>query len=151
VRGNAAESLSSSDKPTRLQQEILAAHESLQACFREMEEVLAKPVFDASALTSIRLKLAGLRLTRGPLIMRVAQALVGKVTDKEAEMLAELRLSHQRLLQSATAHTSRWTLEAIAANWPHYRDETRVLMRQWVRKAELEQRLVYPLVGRCTD
>ena len=116
-----------------------------------MEAVLAKPAFDASALTSVRLKLAGLRLTRGPLIMRVAQALVGKVTEKEAETLAELQLSHQRLLQSATAHTGKWTLEAIGANWPQYRDETREQMRNWLRKAELEQRLVYPLVGRCAD
>jgi len=116
-----------------------------------MEDVLAKPAFDAHALTSVRLKLAGLRLTRGPLIMRVAQALAGKVTEKEAETLVELRLSHQRLLQSATAHTSRWTLEAIEANWTQYRDETRQQMSQWIRKAELEQRLVYPLVGRCAE
>ncbi|MEA3058096.1 MAG: hypothetical protein QOF34_911 [Sphingomonadales bacterium] len=132
-----------------LQFEIHQAHESLQTCFLEMEQILARPNLDAGALTSVRLKLAGLRLTRGPLIIRVAQALAGKIMPDEAAMLEELRCSHQRLLQKATAHTSKWTLEAIAADWPQYRAETRELMRQWLTKAEQEQRLVCPLVQRC--
>ncbi|HJU77040.1 MAG TPA: hypothetical protein VJ597_03820 [Sphingomicrobium sp.] len=132
-----------------LESEICEAHASLQSCFREMEEVLARPEFDATALTSVRLKLAGLRLTRGPLITKVAMALVGKVTEQEAAVLEELRTSHQELLQTATAHTSKWTIDAIAQNWPQYRQETRALIQQWVIKAEREQHLVCPLVRRC--
>lgn len=139
-----------SNEAAALQQEMRQAHESMRSCFRAMEEVLAQPTFDAGALTSVRLKLAGLRLTRGPLITRVFQTLAGVVSEEEAEILEQLRLSHQRLLQAATAHTRKWTLEAIGANWSHYRDETRVLMSQWMKKAEHEQRLVYPLVRRCT-
>jgi hypothetical protein len=134
-----------------LQREIEQAHESLQSCFREMERVLARPKLDAGALTSVRLKLAGLRLTRGPLITRVGDALSGSVTTEEEVMLEDLKASHQRLLQTATAHTARWTLEAIAADWSQYRDETRELMRQWMKKAEREQRLVYPLVRRWAE
>lgn len=134
-----------------LQREIEQAHESLRSCFREMEQVLARPKLDAGALTSVRLKLAGLRLTRGPLITRVGDALSGSVTTEEAVMLEDLKASHQRLLQTATAHTARWTLEAIAADWSQYRDETRELMRQWMKKAEREQRLVYPLVRRWAE
>src|SRR5689334_20431185 len=80
-----------------LQLEILQAHEGMKACFREMELVLALPELDASALTSVRLKLASIRLTRGPLITRVADVLAGKVTDEEHERLEQLRTSHQRL------------------------------------------------------
>jgi hypothetical protein len=132
-----------------LERDICEAHASMQACFREMDEVLARPELDATALTTVRLKLAGLRLTRGPLITRVAAALAGKVTQEEAAVLAELRSSHQALLQTATAHTSKWTMAAIASNWPQYRRETRDLIQKWVAKAELEQRLVCPLVRRC--
>lgn len=134
-----------------LQREIEQAHESLRSCFREMDQVLARPKLDAGALTSVRLKLAGLRLTRGPLITRVGDALSGSVTTEEEVLLEELKASHQRLLQTATAHTARWTLEAIAADWSQYRDETRELMRQWMKKAEREQRLVYPLVRRWAE
>jgi hypothetical protein len=137
------------DTSASLEAEIRAAHASLQSCFREMEQVLARPEFDAGALTSVRLKLASLRLTRGPLITRVAVALAGKVTEQEAALLGELRASHQDLLQTATAHTIRWTIEAIADDWQQYRQETRELIQQWVIKAEREQRLVCPLVRRC--
>lgn len=144
------ESLRSREANT-LQREIEQAHESLRSCFREMDQVLARPKLDAGALTSVRLKLAGLRLTRGPLITRVGDALSGSVTTEEEVLLEDLKASHQRLLQTATAHTARWTLEAIAADWSQYRDETRELMRQWMKKAEREQRLVYPLVRRWAE
>lgn len=132
-----------------LQLEIREAHESTQSCFREMDQILAKREFDATALTSVRLKLAAIRLTRGPLISKVAEFLSGRLTAQEEAMLAELRSSHQRLLQTATTHTSKWTLDAIATSWTQYRTETRELMRQWQTKVEREQRFVYPLVQRC--
>ena len=134
-----------------LQHEIREAHESMRSCFREMERVLASPSFDAGALTSVRLRLASIRLTRGPLIIRVAAVLAGKVTREEAKMLEQLRASHRKLLQTATAHTSKWTLDAIAADWTAYRRETRELMRNWMDKAEREQSLVHPLVRRCAE
>ena len=140
-----------SNEANALQREILEARESMQSCFREMETVLAGPSFDAGALTSVRLKLAGIRLSRGPLVMKVAAALAGKVTQKEAAILEQLRASHQRLLQTATVHTSKWTLDAIAADWAGYRRETQKLMRQWTEKAEHNHRLVHPLIRRCAD
>lgn len=131
-----------------LERDIREAHETLRACFREMEEVLARPDFDPTALTTVRLKLAGVRLTRGPLIARVAAALAAKVTNEEAAVLAELRSSHQSLLRKATAHTGKWTIDMIASNWSQYRRETRDLMQRWIAKAEREQALVCPLVRR---
>jgi DNA repair ATPase RecN len=125
------------------------AQESLEACFAELEGVLDRPEFDGGALTSVRLKLAGIRLTRGPLIIRVAELLAGQVSQAEEAVLQQLRESHHRLLKTATVHTSKWTLDAIAKDWPEYRRETRELMRKWVSKAQQEQRLIYPLVRRC--
>ena len=132
-----------------LQREINDAHQQLQRCLEEMGTVLAQPVLNASALTSVRLKLAGIRLTRGPLIMRIAQVLAGNVTESEAAMLEQLRSSHQHLLQTATSHTRKWTLAAIEGDWVQYRHETRELLRKWIAKSVQEQRLVYPLLQRC--
>lgn len=131
--------------------ELHETAESLHACLGELEAVLAQSAFDAGALTSVRLKLAGLRLTRGPLINKVADLLSGKVTEAEELMLAELRASHHRLLQTATKHTAKWSLEAISRNWPEYRRATRELVRQWAAKADREQRLVYPLVQKRAE
>jgi hypothetical protein len=132
-----------------LERDIREAQASLQACFREMEAVLARPEFDPTALTTVRLKLAGLRLTGGPLITKVAAGLAGKVTKDEAAMLAELRSSHQSFLHKATAHAGKWTIDVIASNWLQYRRETRGLMQSWVAKAEREQGFLRPLVRRC--
>ena len=131
--------------------ELREAHDALTACFRELNKILAEPGFDAGALMSVRLRLAGLRLTRGPLITKLSEFLVGNVTPKEEGMLAELRSSHVALLQRATAHTGKWTLDAIATGWEQYRTDTRELVRHWAEKAEREQRLIYPLVRRWAD
>jgi hypothetical protein len=132
-----------------LSRDLREAHQSLQACFDELEKILALPALDPGALTSVRLKLAGFRLTRGPLIARVSDLLSGSLSATEEAMLEQLHASHYALLQSATKHTAKWTLEAISKNWSAYRDDTRELVRKWSAKAEREQRLVYPLVKRC--
>ena len=134
-----------------LLRELREAHESLRACSRDLDRVLAQDMFDAGALVSVRLRLAGLRLTRGPLITKVSEFLVGNVTPREEGMLAELRSSHVSLLQKATAHTGKWTLDAIATDWERYRTDTRELVGRWADKAEREQRLIYPLVERWAD
>lgn len=134
-----------------LLEELRDAHESLRTCFRQLDKVLAEPAFDAPPLVAVRLKLAGIRMTRGPLITKLSDFLVGNVSPREEGMLAELRSSHVALLQKATAHTGRWTLDAIASDWERYRAETRELVSGWAEKAEREQMLVYPLVQRWAD
>ena len=131
-----------------LLRELRDAHEILQGCLGDLEQILALPALDAGALTSARLKLAGLRLSRGHLVTRVHELLSGNVTQAEKAMLEQLRSSHNRLLESATAHTAKWTLEAIARNWVEYRRDTRELVRNWVEKANQEQRALFPLVQR---
>jgi hypothetical protein len=131
--------------------ELNQAQASLDECFVELDRVLAQPRLDAGALTSVRLKLAGIRLTRGPLITRVADFLASRVTRAEEAMLEELKASHHRILATATAHTAKWTLQAIAADWDTYRRETRDLVRQWALKAMRDERLVHPLVQRCGE
>jgi len=134
-----------------LLRELRDAHQILLDCLRNLEKILALPALDAAALTSARLKLAGLRLSRGRLVARVHDLLSGHVTPAEDTMLERLRQSHHRLLQTATMHTAKWTLDAIAKNWAGYRSETRELVRKWSEKANREQCFVYPLVQRCAQ
>jgi hypothetical protein len=122
------------------------ATSTLNACLGDLEEVLARPAFDASALTSVRLRLAGIRLTRGPLITRLSDFLAGRVTETEQAALNDLRTSHQRILQAATAHTSKWTLDAISCDWHNYRRETRALVSRWRSKSDQDAQLIYPLI-----
>ena len=137
------------DLASMLLREIDEATSTLNACLGELEEVLAQPAFDASALTSVRLRLAGIRLTRGPLITRLSDFLAGRVTEAEQAALDDLRNSHQRILQAATKHTSKWTLDAISRDWLTYRRETRALVSRWRSKSEQDAQLIYPLIKKA--
>ena len=134
------------DPASILLREIDEATTTLNACLGELEDVLAQPAFDASSLTSVRLRLAGIRLTRGPLISRLSDFLAGRLTEAEQAALDDLRTSHQRMLQTATAHTSKWTLDAISRDWLDYRRDTRALVSRWRSKSDQDAQLVYPLI-----
>ena len=137
------------DLASILLREIDEATSTLDACLSDLEKVLERPSFDAGALTSVRLRLAGIRLTRGPLIMRVSDFLAGHVTEAEQASLDELRMSHQRILQMATAHTAKWTLDAISTDWITYRRETRTLVDRWRAKANHDEQLIYPMIKKA--
>ena len=132
-----------------LLREIDEATSTLNACLGELEEVLARPEFQASALTSVRLRLAGIRLTRGPLIARLSDFLAGRVSEADQAALDDLRASHQRMLQAATAHTSKWTLDAISGDWDTYRRETRALVNRWRAKSDQDEQLIDPLMKKA--
>ena len=66
--------------------EIREVHEALQVCFSDLEKVLSARALNPGALTSVRLKLAGIRLSRGPLITRIATLLQGNVTEAEERL-----------------------------------------------------------------
>lgn len=151
MRPNASAKLDDSEfnLASALLREINEASSTLKACLAELDEVLAQPALDASALTSVRLKLAGIRLTRGPLIMRLSDFLASRVTATERAALDELRMSHQRILQAATVHTAKWTLDAISSNWLTYRRETRALVSRWRAKSDEDAQLIYPLIKKA--
>ena len=132
-----------------LLRDIDEATSSLNACLAQLEEVLAQSAFDASALTSVRLRLAGIRLTRGSLITRLSDFLIGRVTDAQRAALDELRASHQRILQAATVHTAKWTLDAISCDWLNYRKETRALLSLWRAKSDQDAQLIHPLIKKA--
>lgn len=123
----------------------------LAGCFGELEKILARPGPEPAALTSVRLRIAGLRLSRGSLASDVSTLLSGSLSDADEAMLQDLHRSHRTMLQIAAAHTGKWTLAAIAGNWAEYRRATRELILRWVAKVERERRLLYPLVQQCAE
>lgn len=126
--------------------EIDDASEDLRACLSELEAILTQPAPNASALTSVRLKLARVRLTRGPLLGKVVRALGDQITASDKLLLQQLQLDHQGLMLYASAHTTRWTLDEIARDWPEYRSDTRELAQRWLTKTELEKQVLCPIL-----
>lgn len=147
----AAVKLNQSVEARALLSEVQEAHRNLQTSLSELERVISQPELNSAALTSVRLKIASMRLTRGALIKKVAELLAGRVTDSEAMLVSELRSSHSALLETCSLHTRKWTLNAIARDWQTYRRETRELLGQWIRQADDVRRQIHPLIERCAS
>lgn len=131
---------------TGLLDELQSTFAELGNCLDQLHQLLDQPAPNLGRLTTVRLRLAHLRLIRGPLMDKIAQCVAGKINASEAAVLREMRLAHQRLLEAASAHTSKWTLDAVNANWPEYRLITREVTRRWLERAKADQQLLYPLV-----
>jgi len=128
--------------------EVQNAYQELLSLLRELGELLAQPHPNLPQLTTTRLKLAHLRLSRGSLVFRISKCLAGKTSPSEAAILQQMREAHQQMLAAASAHTTKWTLDAVEADWPAYRRATREVARLWLEKAKAEQQLLYPLLKR---
>ena len=109
--------------------ELTSAYGDLRECVIELEQLLSKPNFDRARLTSIRLRIAELRLARGHLVGKIAAYLAGKVSESQAAQLREFCENHEAMLRAAAAHTNKWPLDAIDANWTEYRTVTAEITR----------------------
>lgn len=128
--------------------ELENAYGELKDCMAQLSEVLDEPELDRARLTTVRLRIAQLRLAQGPLIARITAHVAEKVSPSEADLLKRIRAGHDQMLREASAHTGKWTLDAIAGNWEKYRSATREIARCWMEKANGEQELLYPFLKR---
>lgn len=131
-----------------LSEEMENALGELQHCMAELEVVLTKPRLDRAKLTTLRLKIAQLRLARGPLMGKIAAHLAGNVGPSDAAFIKELRASHAGLLSAAAAHTAKWTMDAIEADWPAYKVAARLISQTWMEKLTSDQRRIAALLRR---
>lgn len=134
--------------PAALLAEMGSAFEELRRYMAELAQLLDQPELDRGRLTTVRLRIAQLRLARGTLIGRVTTYLADKVSAPEAELLKQLRTAHDQMMRVASGHTGRWTLDAIAADWPQYRQATSQISRCWLEKVMWEQEVLFPLLQR---
>lgn len=129
--------------------EMESAFEELRRYIDELALVIDEPELDRGRLTTLRLKIAQLRLVRGLIIARIAVYLEPRVSAAEAQLLKELRADHDRMMGLASKHTGKWTLEAIAADWSEYRKATSQITRCWMEKVGWEHEVLCPLLKRA--
>lgn len=126
--------------------ELQSTFAELVECMDQLQQLLDQPTPDLARLTTVRLRLAHLRLTRGPLMDRISRCVAGKINASEEAALQQMRAAHQQMLEAASAHTGKWTLDAVKANWPEYRRATRDVARRWLERAKADQQLLYPMI-----
>lgn len=127
-------------------EELHSTYAELADYLAELQQLLRQPRPNLARLITIRLRLAHLRLARGPLVDRVSRCLVGKLDGPEEAVVREMRSVHQQMLQAAAAHTGRWTLQAVEANWSEYRRITQQIAECWLERSKADQQLLYRLL-----
>lgn len=130
--------------------ELHETYAELGECLNQLHQLLDRPAPDLGRLTTVRLRLARLRLSRGPLMDKISRFVAGKIDAAEQATLQQMRLDHQKMLEAASAHTGKWTLDAVEASWPEYRRATREVARRWLERAKTDQQQLYPLVRKLS-
>lgn len=128
--------------------EVERAYDEFRQCMVELGKVLAQPHVDRARLTTIRLKIAQLRLARGALVSKVSAQLADKASSAELAQLKRMRESHDQMLRAAAAHTAKWTLDAVDANWAQYKAATRQIAQLWTEKMKTDQEFICSLLRR---
>ena len=125
---------------------LRAAHQEVLACVELMKDVTRSASPDVRQLTSARLKISQASLARRAVWHSIRGLLQPNVRPVDATVLRELTEADLRLFGESSAHISRWTVEAIQADWIGYQDASRRIRGQMVDAIKLEQSLLYPML-----
>lgn len=130
----------------RLLAELERAYDDVKSYMAELAQLLDLSQPDRTRLTTVRLKLAQLRLVQGAAVGRVYRHLIANSDETDRSELEEMQSNHQRLLHAASAHTTKWTLDAVEADWPQYQNATRTIVHFWLEEMNAERHQLYPLL-----
>ena len=130
----------------RLLTELERAYDDVKSYIAELAQLLELSQPDRARLTTVRLKLAQLRLVQGAAVSQIYRHLIANSDETDRHGLEEMRSNHQRLLQAGFAHTTKWTLDVVEADWPQYQNATRMFVDFWLEKMNAERDQLYPLL-----
>lgn len=133
--------------PADLLVRLGAAHHEVLASVELMERVTSAHVPDIELLTSARLKTSQANLARRALWHTIRKLLLPKVASTDAAALQRLAEMDFRLFEASSAHISRWTVQAILADWPEYQIASRRIRAQMMEAIKAEQSLLYPMLN----
>jgi len=130
----------------RLLSELENAYDNVRSYMVELGQVLDQSRPDRARLTTVRLKLAQLRLVQAAAVGRACKHLMADSDAVEQSELEEVQLKHEHLLKQAAAHTATWTLDIVDANWAQFQQATRSIVGRWREKTNVERNILYPLL-----
>lgn len=128
--------------------ELERAYDDVKIYLGELAELLDLPQLDRARLTTVRLKLAQLRLVQGAVVGRIYRHLIANTDETEQDKLREMHSDHSRLLNAASVHTTKWTVEAVEADWPRYQSATRAIVHLGLEKMNAEHQKLQSLLKR---
>lgn len=124
----------------------MQAHVRLLASLNRLADVTGGRFPDRARYTQARFRLSHASFTRRTILENVFQLLLPNATPDDLRALGDLQSTGSAMRLESAAHVSRWTADAIEADWPAYCAASAALRRRMKARVEIEKRLVYPLL-----
>lgn len=129
---------------------FLAELQSVHATLRERIAALGAIADDAQPskmeYTSARLRLSQASIDRRSALNRTLRFLEERKTPAALAAVARVRAADGELIAHSVAHLAAWTTEAVAADWPGYREASRSMRDHMTRTIEAEAATLYSIL-----
>ena len=129
--------------------DLRAAHNQLLICVSEMEHVTSELEPNPLRYTGARLRISQASLARRGLVHRIIKHLSRVVSSADAHALQALEATDAQNARQSTTHVSRWTVDAIQADWAGYQKGSLEIRTRIKEGIKAEQQVLYPLLQLC--
>jgi hypothetical protein len=126
--------------------ELQEAHETLLRAMAAMDILTRGQVPARAKLTSTRWNLSKASLARRMLWGKILTSLSAGLSADRTDALRRLQEGDISLLRASTHHVSKWTTEAVLANWDGYCAASRSIRRKMAAGIDAEKRILYPML-----
>lgn len=125
---------------------LQALHDELRTAIAELEAQTARSVPDQAGLPQARLKVVKASGRRKTLIDCTIGPALHDVSPEEARRMQDLRRASFELAVETSQHISRWTMNAIQADWDGYRRSASAFAQAMLQRIADESAILYPLL-----
>lgn len=135
------------DRATHLSR-VRAAHETLCAAMREMDQLTRGPLPTKETLARTRLAVSRASLTRRRAWGDIYMDLTPVASPDELRLLNHLRLVDSSLQRASTEHVAAWPIDAALTHWEEYCLASLAIRSKMKAALQVERVTLYPLLSR---
>jgi hypothetical protein len=126
--------------------ELQEAHSKLLSAIHDLAQLTSGPMPDVRRITDVRWRVSEASLARRLLWGRI-HGFLSECAGADAESdLRELQESDMRLIRASTEHVTKWTADAVVADWPGYCRASETMRAKMIEAMKREKRLLYPIL-----
>ncbi|USI72679.1 hypothetical protein [Sphingomonas morindae] len=129
--------------------ELASLHDLLDERMAIMRRLVHEEQLQRERVSFARLELSRCSSARSRhLTERVFPYLLARLTGEEADQVRQLQAAMVPIRATSAAHVTRWPSEAVAADWPSYRQASHAILAMMAARIAEERAILYPLLKR---
>lgn len=134
-------------RPAQMLVQLQAAHDEVLAAMEMMERVTNRNATQLQYLRA-RFAISSASMRRRELFHRFCRQLRTRLQGTDLECLREAQQVDRALTSQSIAHVSRWTSQAVGADWGGYCEASGRIRAEMKHELDTEERLLMPILER---